>query len=868
MERDERPDPEELLRAIQREEQAQKKGQLKIFLGMAAGVGKTYSMLGDAQRLTQDGVDVIVGIVDTHGRPETADLLKGLFIIPPKIIQYKGTEFQELDLDQVIKRQPQVVLVDELAHSNVPGSRHLKRWQDVVELLEHGIDVITTLNVQHIESLKDAVETIVSVQIRETVPDVVIEQATFIQVVDLTPDALLQRLKEGKVYFGKQSEIAARHFFQKNQMAALRELVLRYSAQKVDHDLRRVTAASGQPRKWKTRERLLVHVTPSPFSQALIRTARSLAYNFKAAWLAVVVDDGTVLNETDKAMLAKNLSLAHELGAEVVTVTDPDIVKGIQSVVLRQGITQIIVEKTPQKYILGLFLKTSFVGRLVQACPDIDIHIVRAEATWEPLTLPTLYRKWMSLLFSKLLHAYFFALCFAGATLGLGWLLLPYVGYKIIGLVFLGAILVLSLFTSLGPLLFGAILFAVGWVYFFIQNTKLQNDDIVVLVLYFLAAFVAGALNEKMREAVEVFARREEFAHTLFNVLRFMGSNLSFQEVVRAISDHLGSALNGKCDILIKKIDNGLPFENPPPFLMNEKEAQTAQWAFENDKEAGWSTSTLSAARALYVPLRGTEETVGVLGYHPITEKILSPDEKNLLYTVVKQLSAYVERTFGEERKRRAELGVVLKSISRGMQKNLASIEMSAKTLSLNAGIAAPQVHTIESASEDLLRMLMNISAYVKIIGGTSQLNLRPHNIKELIDSCVEKAKKYLSKHKLAQNIQEDLPLISFDLSLIETVVISLLLNAAGFSPVGSKIILDVKQEKNSIAISIADEGEGIPAPVLKSLLDGDLSVSPKPIRIGLGLTLSKRIAEMHHGQLLAENLPSQGARVSLVLPL
>lgn len=401
---EERPNPDKLLQAIQVDEKSNNKGSLKIFLGMAAGVGKTYSMLEAAQKLQQDGVDLAIGTIDTHGRKETSALLQGLKVIPSQQFSYKGALFSELNLDGVIRLKPSLVLVDELAHSNVPGSKHAKRWQNVIEILDNGIDVYTTLNVQHIESLKEFVESITDISIRETVPDSIIEAASSIELVDITPEELLERLKQGKVYLGNKSADAARNFFQKDRLMALREILMRYAAEKIDHDLHSMISTAIRPVGWRHREKLLAAVSYTPHSQMLLRTTRRLAFNLNAPWIALHVNDGSILNAEEEKILSKNLLIANDLGAEVITVNDPDVAAAIKRTCRQQGVTQIIIGQEQKSFSFSSLFRRTLIDRLTYNCSDFDLHIVRKSSNEQKKQRST-----------KALFSMFFLFCVAFA---------------------------------------------------------------------------------------------------------------------------------------------------------------------------------------------------------------------------------------------------------------------------------------------------------------------------------------------------------------------------------------------------------------------------------------------------------------------
>lgn len=664
MESEDRPNPDELLRAVSREEERGKKGRLKVFLGMAAGVGKTYAMLEDAHKLKRKGFQVVVGIVNTHGRKETAELLKGLEILPPKNLKYKGAIFEELDLEAILQQKPDFVLVDELAHTNIPGSRHVKRWQDVQELLDNGIDVATTVNVQHLESLKDVVETITGVIIRETVPDSMLESADFIEMVDLTPTELLLRLKEGKVYLGSQAEVAMVHFFQEDRLTALREMALRFAADKVDHDLRGMVSTVERRQEWKPRERLLVAVSHSPHSQKLIRTTRRFAFTLDAPWIALHVDTGGAFDEEEREMLAKNLTLARELGADVITTQDPDIAEAIQRIARQKQVTQIVVGRPPQRPFFGLFSKTSLLDRLADECKDIDVHVIRQSPLGTAAKTNKKKRK-ITLGFSYL--ATFGLVC---AFTAVNLLLLPFVGYQVVGVLFLMGILLLSLVFRKGAVFFGAILYGLVWDYFFIPPigtfTVGENEDRLLLGLYLLTAFVTGILTDRARIRKEMLIKREATSQALYEIVRQIATSPTFEEIVMGVKSRLEVILNGQVELCIKRMDNGLDMA-----MLQAKEQACASWVYANNKEAGWSTATLPSSKYLYIPLKGYREMVGVLAYRPFDERGISSEEKDFLFTAGHQLACYLERRFTEEVKRQLEQSEQIEKIYQQVYRRL-----------------------------------------------------------------------------------------------------------------------------------------------------------------------------------------------------
>lgn len=876
-----RPSPDALLKAIQRQESSKQKGRLKIFLGMAAGVGKTYAMLESAQSLKRQGVNLVVGIVNTHGRKETEALLEGLTIIPTKKIQYKGIVLEELDIDAILKLKPQLVLVDELAHTNVPGSRHDKRWQDVNEIIANGINVYTTLNVQHIESLKDIIEKIADIKIGETVPDSIIESAASIELVDLSPEELLQRLKEGKVYLGDKPILAAQHFFQEDRLTALREIVLRYAAEKVDHDLHGMVSTAERQVKWTPKEKLLVAIDWTPQSQKLIRTTRRLAAKLDANWIAVYVNDGSNLSEAENNILAKNLSLARDLGAEVITTDDPNIVEGIKRIARQQGITQIVIGESQNRPLFGLFRSNILLNRLTQELGDVDIHVVG-----EGPRTRYFRKRLIRLPLRGQLVSYLITLACVLLIAGINWLLLPYIGYKIVGVFFLIGILALSLFFRKGPVFFASILYALIWNYFFIPPRESLNidtqEDIAVLALYFLTAISTGILVDRARENKKMLEKREVAAQTLFQIVREIATALSQDEACTLVKKRLEKIFPGSFEILVKNLDNGLPLDKPMSLLTDEKEINASLWVFENGKEAGWSTDTLPMSQNLFIPLKGYNEIVGVLIYHPKSNQPLTPEEKNFLYTVCQQIANYLERAYVDERNKRNEQSrqvermrtTILNRISIVFQQPLLVSQNAVKSLKIQQEGIAPkelgkQISKIENSLEQLIEILGNISAMAQLSEGLIPLNKRLHKIPDLIDECCASLEKTSAEHTIVIKMAEGLPLVSFDFDLIEMLLLNLITNAIYYSPLQTAIEIEAKTTDGFVVLSVADEGKGIPEDQIDAIFEKFYRLPDSKARgIGLGLSLAKAIAEIHQGYLIAENRPIKGAIFSLFLPI
>lgn len=875
MNSEERKDPEEILSAIKREESQSNKGRLKIFIGMAAGVGKTYAMLEEAKKLQQAGVNVIVGIVDTHGRNETAFLLQGLKIIPEKTLDYKGIKCQDLDLESILHLQPGLVLVDELAHSNIPGLKHTKRWQDIIEILENGIDVYTTINVQHIESLNDIVKRIAGVAVKETVPDFIIEKATSIQLVDLTPDELLKRLKEGKVYLGDQSQIAPLHFFQKDRLAALREMALRYVAEKVERDLRNSVPTSENVIDWRLREKFLVAISHSPYSQELIRATKRLASSINAPWIAVNINNGQSLSEKENNQLVQNLKLASDLGAEVVTINDTSIVDGIKRIAKQRGITQIILGRTPKYLSFDIFKKSTLLDRLSTECTDIDVHIIRQES----LTAKT-HRFNFSSPNSEQITPYVFVFLYVCLLNTINWFLLSTIGYKVIGVIFLIGILSLSFFFRKGPIFFASILYAFAWDFFFIppagQLIIASNEDLALLALYVLTAIVIGILVDKARTQKEMLAKNEASTRLLYNIGQRIALAHSTQTAFTSVKEQLSKLFNGEFEILAKQIHNGA-LDIPIPLLVEGIEKNTILWVFENGKEAGRFTDTLPSAKSLYLPLKGFHEVMGILIFNPKTNKSLLPEEKGILYAVCNQLANYLERLFSAEITKQYEQlqqtenihQAILSRLSHEFETPLKNSKNAITEWKNKNSQDSKEIGEVEQSFHVLHKIISNISAMAQLSEGMIPINKSDESIQELVTKCCDTIKMSQNHHKITINIEENLPLLSFDFYLIHMLLYNLIINALEYSPPSSKVEIEAKQTGDFLALSVTDEGMGIPENQLDVIFEKfyRLPETTSP-GVGLGLAIAKTIAEAHHGYLKAENLFPKGMKFSLFLPM
>ncbi|HLX70333.1 MAG TPA: DUF4118 domain-containing protein, partial [Verrucomicrobiae bacterium] len=681
-----RPSPDALLAALQNDAAKGKRGRLKVFLGMSPGVGKTYAMLEAAQRELKAGHDIVIGYVETHGRKETDALTAGLQLIPRKTFEHRGITLTEMDLDGVLARHPRIALVDELAHTNAPGARHPKRWQDIKELLEAGIDVFTTCNVQHIESRADTVRQITGAEIRETVPDSVLDTAE-IELIDLPPAELLERLEQGKVYVSERAAAAVKNFFRESNLTALRELALRLVADHVGEETQEYHRAQTTAGPWKTGHRLLVAVSASPYSEALIRWTRRMADSLKCPWVAVHVESSRQLADEAQARLEKNLNLARTLGAEVITTTDEDLVQGLLRIAYQQNISQIVVGKPAASNWIEWMRAGNLLRRLNRQSGNIDLHVVRAEKTDSIQKQP---RWWLRT--RTRWEQYVIASAVIAAVAIANVLIDPhFTAPRVPGLIFLLSVVVMALFFGRGPVLFAGFVSALVWNYFFlpprftliIQNT----EDAILFGLYFVVAIVLGQLVARIRAQEQAERQREERATALYHLSRELAQAGTRDEVVWQLTAEINRVFNSPAAVLLPG-RNGLVEHPDSPLALTEKEVNVADWAFQHRQAAGRFTDNLPGAEALHLPLATERAVVGVLSVNP-PGQTLTLSQRNLLEAYARQAALVLDRIAlrgaAEQSKLVAESerlsNALLNSISHELRTPLAAITSATNAL-------------------------------------------------------------------------------------------------------------------------------------------------------------------------------------------
>jgi two-component system sensor histidine kinase KdpD len=883
-----RPDPDELLARVHEGEQASTRGKLTIFFGSAPGVGKTYGMLEAARREGEDSKrDVVVGIVETHGRYDTGSMLIGLELLPRRTVEHRGIHLEELDLDAALKRRPQLLLVDELAHTNAPGSRHLKRWQDVEEILGAGIDVFTTLNVQHLESLKDVVAEITSVVVRETVPDAVFDRAYEVRVVDLPVDELLQRLKDGKVYLPQQAARAVDNFFREGNLIALRELALRRTAERVDAKMRGYKAAHGIDASWHTGERVLVCVSPSPHSARLVRAARRMATSLHAELLGVYVETPASLRMSagDRDRLAENMRLVESLGGQSVVLRAEDAAVETVRYARKRNATKIVVGKPthPRWYD---FVRPSFLDDMVRKSLEIDVYVISGrpgEAVAPPA--PPHEAPQRSLEISGAAAAIaVVSLCTAIGRFGFGKDELP----DVVMVDLLGVVIV-SMRYGYVPSLLAAVLAVVSFDFFFIQpyySFAVSNlRHLVTFGVMFLVAVVISRLTKRIRGQADSAREGERRTASLYAISRELGSAQSRELLLRTAERHLREVFAVRVAVLLPGADGMLEaaFAEAGTLDDADKDMGVAEWVWLNQQPAGVGTDTLPSARALFVPLKGSRGRVGVLALFPSPETRLSdPEERQLLNTFAGLIGSALERAQLAEEARRSRLRAeteqlrnsLLSSVSHDLRTPLAVVTGATSSLLDEHGPKdeATRRELLMTAHEEALRLnrlVRNLLDMTRLEAGALTVKKDLEPIEEVVGSALGRMEDRLRGREVLTHIPEDLPLVPFDSALIEQVLINLLENATKYTPPGSPLEIAASTQDGNALIEVADRGPGVSPQDRERVFEKFYRAREgEGGGVGLGLTICRGIVAAHGGRIWVEERSGGGASFRFTLPL
>ncbi|AKV03265.1 Osmosensitive K+ channel histidine kinase KdpD [Labilithrix luteola] len=881
---DRRPTPEELLARVREEQSRAHRGKLTVFFGAAPGVGKTYAMLEAARFEREEGRDVVVGLVETHGRYDTGALLLGLEILARRKTVHRGLTLEELDVDAAIARRPGVILVDELAHTNAPDSRHAKRWQDIEELLQAGIDVYTTLNVQHLESLNDVVAQITHVVVRETVPDAVFEKAYDVRLIDLPIDELTERLREGKVYVPDQARLASEGFFREGNLIALRELALRVTAQRVDLQMRRYRAEHGIERTWPAAERILVCVSPSPSSARLIRSARRLATGLHADWIAAYVETPGALrlSAKDRERVNQHHILAQGLGAETVTLGGGSGPAEIVRFARSRNVTRILVGKPTHARWRDFFTR-SFLDELVRTSGDIDVHVLAGD---EPegrakrdLTLRVPRGS------SNVAGFVAAAVTVAVATF-LGRMVLGQERADIVMLYLLGIVLV-SMRWGLGPSLTAAIAAVLSFDFFFVPPyyTFAVSDirHVVTFAVMFLVASVISGLTKRVRDQADSSRERELRTSSLYSLSRALTTAKTAKDVLAVGIRHVHEVFGTRCVALLPGDDGKLVATEggPTTFVPDEKERGVAEWVWTHGTPAGLDTDTLPSASALYLPLETSSQRAGVLGLLPSDKKrIAGYEARQHLDAFVGQIAAAIERTKLAEQAQQAQLRVereqlrnsLLSSVSHDLRTPLAVITGAASTLldaRLEPDVARDLTETVLVEAERLNRLVRNLLDMTRLEAGAVEVHKEWQPVEEAVGAALERTQSALGDRPVQIDLPDDLPLVPYDSILLQQVLVNLLENVAKYTPSTAEVHIAAHVTDNGVEIDVADRGPGLPegeeAKVFEKFYRAEKG---RGGGAGLGLTISQGIVTAHGGRMWARNRDGGGAEFSFTLPI
>lgn len=874
-----RPDPDTLLERIRDEERKAQRGKLKIFFGASAGVGKTFAMLLAARQARSHDEEVVAGVVETHGRSETAALLEGLEVLPLREIEYRGHVLKEFDLDGALARKPALILIDELAHSNVAGSRHPKRWQDVEELLGAGIDVYTTVNVQHLESLNDVVGGITGVRVWETVPDHVFDNADEVVLVDLPPDELLRRLDEGKVYLPHQAKRAIHNFFRKGNLIALRELALRRTADRVDVDVRAYRRAKSVEAVWQTRDSLLACVGPGAGGERAVRSAARIAAQLNAPWHAIYVETPRLqrLPKAARERILQTLRLAKDLGAQTATLPGDDAALATLAYARDHNHTKVVVGRDHE----ASLWRRSFADRLGGLAPDLDvIQVARAAPPGkggararEKSSVPHDTTDW---------PAYGWSVAACTAVTLLSFPLSKWLELSNIVMIYLLAVVGVALRFGRGPAMLAAFLSVASFDFFFVPprfSFAVSDAQYLVTFAVMLAvALIIGQLMANLRYQARVAMNRESRAHALYEAARDLSAALLIQQIDEICERFIERVFGAKSAIILADADSRL--QHPQSGAVTA-DLGIAQWAYDHVEPAGLGTNTLPAAPMLYIPLKAPMRARGVLVVQPQrVDWLQTPEQRRLLDTFSTLLAIAVERVHYVEVAQDAMIKMeserlrnsVLAVLSHDLRTPLTALVGLADTLNM-APLATPQAETATAIRQEALRMsalVNNLLDMARLQSGEVRLNRQWQPIEEVVGSALNASLAVLDGRRINVALPDNLPFVEFDAVLIERVLCNLLENSVKYTSADSTIDIRARRKENTMEIAVCDDGPGLPPGLSDKLFDKFTRGRPEsPIPgVGLGLAICRAVVEAHGGTIRAENGVPRGACFIFELPL
>ena len=886
---DQRPDPDALLAAIQAEAASEasaagpRRGRLRVYFGASAGVGKTFAMLSAARRLAEDGVDVAVGVVETHGRRETEILLAGLTVLPRRRFEVRGVALHEFDLDAALARAPRLLLVDELAHTNAPGSRHPKRWQDVEELLQAGIDVFSTLNVQHLESLNDVVTGITGIPVAETVPDRFFDRADEVVLVDLSAEELLTRLQAGKVYLPEQAERARQNFFRKGNLIALRELALRRTAERVEEDVQAYRVAKAIEPVWQTAASLMVAVGPHAGGDQVVRSGARLAQQLNAEWFAVYAETPALqrLPELERQRILARLQLAESLGGRSAVVACTDAADGLAQFARKNNVSRVVIgrrELSPWPF------RAPLSTRLARKLPDADIFFVaRTE-----LPRPSARDGRADTMDAQTTRAIdWTGYAWAAALCGMLTVLIAPLRSRLdlanIVMLYLLATVSTALRLGRGPAVLAAVLGVGLFDFFFVPPlyTLAVNDPkhLVTFAVMLAAGLLVGQLTAGLRYAARVSQHREERARVLFEFARELSSQLELEPILERAQATVAATFQSKVAVLLPD-DQGRLQE--PADVLDEVDLGAAQWCFDRGTPAGLNTDTLSGSKCLYLPLRAPMRVRGVLVLKPRSRRLLQiPELRQQLDTFASLIGISLERVHYVDVARQAAMAIeterlrntVLSSLSHDLRTPVAALIGLAESLLLHPPpLSTAQAETARALVEQarrIARMLDNLLEMARLSAGATRLNLRWNALEETVGTALAALQGALAAHGVETDLPADLPLVEYDALLMERVFANLLENAAKYTPPGSRIRIEARAQDQQLTVQVCDNGPGLPPGREQAVFEAFERGSREDARpgVGLGLALTRAIVQAHRGSLAAEPAPGGGACFRITLP-
>jgi len=872
--RHERPDPDELLRQVQVEEAKASRGRLKVFLGASAGVGKTYAMLSEAHEQRARGIDIVAGYVETHRRKETDSLLEGLDILPPKEIEHRGVKLHEFDLDGALARHPQYILVDELAHSNAPGSRHPKRYQDVEELLQAGINVYTTLNIQHLESLNDVVGQITGVVVRETIPDSVVERADDLELIDIPPEELQQRLREGKVYQPDRIDHALEGFFRKGNLIALRELSLRRMADRVDAQMQSYRSEEKIKELWPTKERVVVCIAPNALATRVVRTAARMGAATHADMIAVYVESDRQTNRPpeEQRLAQEALRLAERLGMDTVSSSGHDIVAEILRIARERNATRIVVGK-PIRARWKEILFGSVVDVLVRKSAELDVLVITAEPEKERTGRSAPVRE------KTRARGYAEAVAMNVITTGICYLLAPYVSIANLIMVYLVGVAFVASRNGLQESALASILSVAAFDFFFVPPlfTFAVRDTqylLTFLIMLSVALLISG-LALRLRSEALSSRERERRSAVLYALSRDLAKTRGRREIAAIAAREVGNLYGGEVTVLVADEAGQLEVlaRSPSRFEESPTEQVVAKWVLDKAEPAGAGTDTLPSAAALYFPLRAARGTVGAIGIKD--DKALDPQQINLLETFANSLALAIERTQLAKESHTARLAaeaermrnILLNSVSHDLRTPLTVIGGAASALIEGDGNTKELARTIFEESERMNRHVQNLLDMTRLEARTINPKLEWNSLEELVGSALAQTEKLLAGREIKTFIPPAMQLVRVDEVLVEKALINLLENVARHTPAGTPVEIRVSRPHDRVRIEINDRGPGLPAGEEVKIFDKFYQAGGQgDSGFGLGLAIVHSVAEAHGGRAWAENRPGGGARFYLEL--